>query len=276
MHISDILPTFATATGIDLGVHLQTMDGVDHWNNLMIYNSSDVRKSMLYNVDEEFGYYAYMEDGWKIVKGTTLKGLYDSWMGDFIVPEEKMNATFYTKLVLESKVHQAMHEKSWLTPKQILDIQNASKVDCGLDFNEETVCDPLKKPCLFDLFQDPCEYTNLADEENDIFEHLASKLEEYRMSALPIRNKPPDFNANPIYYNNTWTYWQEPKHEKYPEVVFLIVISVSGMILLAIVFSIIKRQLCNKSFDQANIPKISKMNEDGNENNNFYKTTVHI
>lgn len=283
MHVSDLLPTLATATGVNLGPFLSRMDGVDQLDALKSLNTSDgleVRKSMLYNFDDVSGYSAYMEEGWKVVEGTTLKGIYDYWMGDFTEPAEKMNNTFYAKLVQESLVHQTMPDNAWLSFEQILERQKASEVDCRLDFNHETECDPLVKPCLFNLLDDPCEYNNLADQNSNILNRLLSKLKEYRDTALPTRNQGPDYNANPIFYNNTWTYWQEmdekPPHAKnYPELPILLVLSVSGIVLLVIFYSIIT-QLCKKSVDQPTIPKISSINVDGNCNNNNKETTLNI
>lgn len=261
--MSDLLPTLASATGINLGPYLSKLDGVDQWEALKSEQVMEVRKSMLYNIDEEFGYSAYMEDGWKVVAGSTLNGKYDYWMGDFIEPMEKMNETFYTTLVTNSLVHQSMSDNTWLTPIQVLKRQTASEVDCRLTDNEERACDPLLDPCLFNLLDDPCEYNNLADQKNDILERLIANLNTYRLSALPIRNKGPDLSANPRFHNNTWTYWQEPKEspykKRYPELLFLLCLSASVIVLLWVFGSIIK-QIRKKSLG---IPKMSK---DGNIN----------
>lgn len=286
MHVSDLLPTLATATGVNLGPFELGMDGVDQWNALKSSNTSDVlgvRKSMLYNIDDVFKYSAYMEEGWKIVEGTTLNGIYDYWMGDFVEPVEKMNETFYTQLIQSSRAHQAMSDNAWLTSDQILQRQKSSEVDCRLDFNEETPCDPKVKPCLFNLLEDPCEYNNLANEKSDILQRLLTKLNEYRETAMPIRNRDPDTSANPMFHNNTWTYWQDtgkkpPHTQNYPELPMLVVLSVSGIILLAIFYSIINQHHeRKKSFDQPSIPKISSINVDGNnDDDNNKETTLNI
>lgn len=256
MHVTDLLPTLASATGTQLGSYMNDFDGVDQWDALKsISNDSiGVRKRMLYNIDDVFRYSAYMEDGWKVIEGTTSEGKFDKWLGDFINPEEKLNSSFYASLIKESLVHQSMPENTWLDDAQILKIQKASEVIC--DKKEGKSCNALEKPCLFDLLNDPCEYNNLAASHKNILKKLLINLGKYRQSALPIRNQPPDYNANPKFFNDTWTYWQEtPKviPENFPQLPILLVLSISGITLLVIFFSIAKQR--KKSLD--GIPKIS-------------------
>uniref|UniRef100_A0A336LN14 CSON003318 protein n=1 Tax=Culicoides sonorensis TaxID=179676 RepID=A0A336LN14_CULSO len=279
MHVCDILPTLATASGINLKRYHQSLDGVSQWHALKGDTISGViRKSMLYNIDDVFGYSAYMENGMKVVEGTTLKGLYDDWMGDFIDPNEKLNSSIYLKIIRESKVDKVMSGKILLEDNEILEIQKSSQVDCSNGKKKENECYPLESPCLFNILEDPCEYFNLADKQPETLKQLLQKLNQYRKSAIPIRNKQPDFNANPLFHNNTWTFWQEnivnlvhEPIEPLPEYPILIILGISGIVLLIIFYSIINVQ-CTKPQDTQPITAItgiSSIEDDSQENRNI-------
>ncbi|KAL6264453.1 hypothetical protein P5V15_004562 [Pogonomyrmex californicus] len=57
-------------------------------------------------------------------------------------------------------------------------------------------CDLIRSPCLFDIKNDPSA-------------SLEMTLLQYRYNMVPPSNVKPDPRANPIYWNNTWTYWQD-------------------------------------------------------------------
>ncbi|XP_063707871.1 arylsulfatase B-like [Culicoides brevitarsis] len=235
MHVSDILPTFATAAGIKLGSFMREIDGVDQWQALSTISSEKfgIRRDMLYNIDADYA--AYMQNGWKIVVGSTSNGIYDGWLGNFIEENAKMNTTFYQNLVRTSLVHQSMSSKHEIS------FEKLKKIECHTDI---TPCNPLESPCLFNILEDPCETRNLAASENKILTKLLANLEKYRQSALPYRNQPPDFAANPRNFNDTWAYWCEndvetsEKDTSLPQLPILLILSVSATTLIALLCSI--------------------------------------
>lgn len=63
--------------------------------------------------------------------------------------------------------------------------------------------------CLFDIFEDPCETTNIITEKPTIALELKTKLMELYGEIVPQKSFIKDPNANPILYNNTWFTWLE-------------------------------------------------------------------
>lgn len=69
--------------------------------------------------------------------------------------------------------------------------------------------------CLFDIYHDPCETTNIVDnpENKDIFENLKMKLSDFYRQIVPQTNRPIDPRSDPKKFNNTWWTWldEQPK-----------------------------------------------------------------
>jgi len=84
-------------------------------------------------------------------------------------------------------------------------------VTCGPPPVKPAKCGVGDGPCLFNIEEDPCEYTNLAQKETDVLNHMLKLLEAYKSTMVPIRNKPYDKNANPKYHNGVWTAWCDEK-----------------------------------------------------------------
>lgn len=84
-------------------------------------------------------------------------------------------------------------------------------VTCGPPPAEPAKCGKKDGPCLFNIEEDPCEYTNLAQKETDVLNHMLKLLETYKSTMVPIRNKPYDKNANPKNHNGLWTAWCDEK-----------------------------------------------------------------
>lgn len=60
---------------------------------------------------------------------------------------------------------------------------------------------------MFDLWQDPCETTNLISEEPELLETLRRKVNSYFDQLVPSREQSVDPEANPQYCNGTWFPW---------------------------------------------------------------------
>jgi len=82
-------------------------------------------------------------------------------------------------------------------------------VTCGDPPSTAPDCSKSSGPCLFDIEQDPCEYVNLASQHEDLVQKLLAKLEEYRNSSVPPRNKHMDPRANPKYHGGAWVPWHD-------------------------------------------------------------------
>lgn len=84
-------------------------------------------------------------------------------------------------------------------------------VTCGPQPAEPAKCGVQDGPCLFNILEDPCEYTNVAEKEKDALNMMLQLLEKYKATMAPIRNKPYDKNANPKLHNGVWTAWCDEK-----------------------------------------------------------------
>ena len=60
---------------------------------------------------------------------------------------------------------------------------------------------------MFNIEEDPCEHTNVAEQEKEVLDIMLQLLEKYKKTMVPIRNKPYDRQANPKYHNGLWTAW---------------------------------------------------------------------
>ena len=64
-------------------------------------------------------------------------------------------------------------------------------------------------PCLFNIQDDPCEYTNLADKEPDTLKTMLSLLEKYKKTMVAPRQQPGDPAADPRNHGGLWTAWKD-------------------------------------------------------------------
>lgn len=209
IHVSDLLPTLAAAANISLEDKYTELDGINQWDAL---TSGQIgpRKSILHNIDPIFNYEMYVEDGWKLVSGTTLNGAYDGYLGDFIEPLARINHTYYYELVATSVTNQVLSKYGKPLDSVTVDnLQKLSHVICQSRLPNVTDCNPLLGFCLYNLNDDPCEDNNLADLYPEIVQRLRGMLDLHRATAVAPRNKPADPLADPGLYNNTWTYWQD-------------------------------------------------------------------
>uniref|UniRef100_A0A1B6DBF7 Uncharacterized protein n=1 Tax=Clastoptera arizonana TaxID=38151 RepID=A0A1B6DBF7_9HEMI len=188
MYITDWLPTFYTAAGLDLN-KLGNIDGIDMWKTL-VNDTKSRRNEFIYNIHENHYVYAALRYfDWKYVYGTVSQGKSDQWYGESGRFETEI--TYSPKDVLWSKAGKAftsfvtkqqINEKKnyenqgnmtnraqkiikfkskLLGEKEILALRKEATIDCG-ERKESIKCNPLEEPCLFHLKKDPCETNNLA------------------------------------------------------------------------------------------------------------------
>lgn len=65
---------------------------------------------------------------------------------------------------------------------------------------------------LFNLDLDPCETTNIANDNVDVVNYLKMKLESYKSELVPQLRAAVDPCSNPIYFNNYWHTWLSDPH----------------------------------------------------------------
>lgn len=94
-----------------------------------------------------------------IIIGTTYNGNWDGWYGS-----SSWSMSYDVNEVLESPAGLAVAALGIpITSQSIEKLRDELWIDCGFRNSTLTQCQPLKKPCLFNILQDPCEYNNLAE-----------------------------------------------------------------------------------------------------------------
>jgi hypothetical protein len=56
---------------------------------------------------------------------------------------------------------------------------------------------------------DPCERRNLYAKGSETLRLLEAEMAAYRLTEVKPNNRRSDKFANPKYWNNTWTFWQD-------------------------------------------------------------------
>lgn len=141
-------------------------------------------------------------------------GYLDYWSGS-LSPE---GSHYDVEFVLNSTTADILSQINGqrMTLSSIVSLRNNSTVRCNFE-KEMRPCKPLKKPCLFHIVKDPCERVNLnyrpSDEMRKIvqakIDSFEMVLEQFRNSALKPGNVRSTKDANPVFFNNTWTNWQD-------------------------------------------------------------------
>ncbi|XP_052871938.1 arylsulfatase B-like [Anopheles cruzii] len=209
-HISDWLPTLASAAGISLP-HDETasdIDGIDQWEALA-YGTGNPRQRLMNNVDEIFGYTSYMENGLKYVNGTTLEGANDRWYGAADSLDKLPGNAQYLDTVKSSPIGRALQLDAIVMGY----LRRHARVNCSNAIATRD-CNPLQRPCLFDIINDPCEMHDIAAEHPIRMRQIQENIEDYRSRAVKPRNRPHDPAANPANFGGVWNWWRtEPTRQ---------------------------------------------------------------
>uniref|UniRef100_A0A182QC13 Sulfatase N-terminal domain-containing protein n=1 Tax=Anopheles farauti TaxID=69004 RepID=A0A182QC13_9DIPT len=202
-HISDWLPTLASAAGFSVAnSSFSDIDGIDQWEALA-YGTGNPRQRLMNNLDEIFGYTSYMENGFKYINGSTLNGANDEWYGQTDPLDRLPSDEKYLAGVMSTTIARTAK----LDEKVISYLRRHAKIDCGNEIAHQP-CNPLRKPCLFDIINDPCEMHDIADEYPRLMRDIRRRLEHYRLRAAKPRNRPHDPQADPSKFGGIWTWWR--------------------------------------------------------------------
>lgn len=237
MHISDWLPTFFTAAGLNK-TELPKMDGIDMWESISEGTESP-RTELLHNIDDIYNYGALRLGNWKYLYGSTTKGKNDAWYGS---SGRDSHYSYDDDAVLTSQVgstlaglttYQQIKEKNegasnfthkLLDFETIQILRDSAEVKCPKvnyeELPESKRCNPMESPCLFNIREDPCEQINLASDRPMIVLNMERALTRFKQTALPIINVPRDPNADPAKWNNTWVNWQDYEDVKKQKIFF--------------------------------------------------------
>ena len=195
MHIQDWLPTIYSAAGgrtEDLG----HTDGIDMWNTLL-ENSDDRRKSLLHNIDDIWRVWALRDGDYKLISGSLYRGEFDGWNWYTFKKNYDNNTIQYN----DSVVYKILEEMNF----EIKDVKPIV-VKCRPIGSKK--CQPMDKPCLFNIRTDPCERQNIYNEMPDIVDSMLKILAEFNSTAVKPLNRRSDEKANPKYHNQFWSVWR--------------------------------------------------------------------
>ncbi|XP_058462252.1 arylsulfatase B-like isoform X2 [Malaya genurostris] len=208
VHISDWLPTLASAAGIDVpqaGLYTE-IDGIDQWEALS-YDTGNPRRVVLNMIDEIFGYSSYMEKGFKYVNGSTSKGKRDDWYGNLNTNDTLPSDDEYFEKIQQTEI--AKWSGQSLSKDVMNNLRKHARINCGNPAQVINKCRPLIRPCLFDIINDPCELNDISRRHYQKMSEMHDKVNTYRQMAVKPRNKPHDPASNPAYHNGIWTWWQK-------------------------------------------------------------------
>ncbi|XP_041784713.1 arylsulfatase B-like isoform X1 [Anopheles merus] len=253
IHVSDWLPTLGHAAGIQSIPAGGPIDGQNQWLTLQSA-SVDGRTVVMHNVDRRYGYRSYMKQGWKYINGTTARGIYDGWLGQLSDQEDQIpEEDYFAQLLNDSFIGGSM----LLSEEQVREVRQNATLRCAEDV-QAIPCEPLVKPCLFNVVEDPCERVNLADEYPELLKDLQSDVERFKRDALPPRNQPSDSRSDPALHNNTWTWWQDEMDEQQHMAPYILYLAAAIEILLILIVLWCGHRYCTRSRTKTE-PKDAKL-----------------
>ncbi|EDO49172.1 predicted protein, partial [Nematostella vectensis] len=188
MHASDWLPTLHLLAGGSPKL-LGQIDGYDLWDGISKGTPSP-RYEVLHGIDTMQGNRAALRVGdYKVILNQDLK-FYSDWY----------------------KRPEGEHELDYIRKPRLL--SNAT-VDCTIKsphpllYTHAPLCNPQKKPCLFNIKWDPCEYHNLAAFMPNTLKVLLDRLKFYAEGMKPVIYPRADDLANPDRLGGVWTPWKD-------------------------------------------------------------------
>lgn len=128
-------------------------------------NIPSERNEILHNIDDIWGSASLTVGQWKLLKGTNYKGFWDRWFGP---AGDRLSSSYDVNLVMQCESGKALTRLKMMPEiNEIRSLRVLANVDCDANNSNRTepiVCKPLEQPCLFNVYDDPCEQFNLADE----------------------------------------------------------------------------------------------------------------
>lgn len=205
-HVSDWLPTLAKLGGFEIDSRIK-LDGKNQWN-MINYGGLSPRHEVM-NVDDVMGYGSLIYFSMKFVNGSSSDGEYDNWLSS-TNNNGYVDPITYALNVLNSTASRSIFsvQKKNLCVDTILKLRKFAQVKCTNGVNKNP-CNLKKGPCLFNIYDDPCEENNLASTLPSIKASMQRRYEEKMQIVVPTRRKLPDPACDPINFDLNWNWWQE-------------------------------------------------------------------
>lgn len=204
-HVSDWLPTlYQLAGGLPTDME-DDIDGSSHLDGLT-GGTERPRNELLINIDPVDNFSAIIEGDFKLVKGRAFGGISDKWYPipgkiewDSNLPREQCESSAVVRVLRNLGLSPVCGAGG---------ARYALPLDCG-ERDPSKTCASELSPCLFDLSKDPCEYNNVAGENQEVVERLLKKLARYEATSVKPENVPDDPLSNPALHNNVWIPWND-------------------------------------------------------------------
>ncbi|XP_014485072.1 PREDICTED: arylsulfatase J [Dinoponera quadriceps] len=196
-HIVDWLPTLITAAGGDPSN--LNIDGIDLWSAFRDDTESP-RTSVLHNIDDIYGVSAITVGNWKLIQGSTYNGVWDGWYG----PSGR-EWVYDVGGVIGSEAGCAISSVGLgITAERARTLRESALIKCPSRNDSLPMCRPVHGPCLFNVYQDPCENNNLVEQFPTIMRKLQDELKRFNSTAIYPNNLPWDNRADPSLWDHTW------------------------------------------------------------------------
>lgn len=198
-HIADWLPTLYSAAGGNPS-DLKQLDGIDQWSAIKRVKSAE-RRSILLNIMHEENEAAIVER-YKLIRDKSDYQKHYNYYSGNNVSYPKYNVTN----VLTSPAALAIASVSArvLNAPKIKELRREATIVCE-DTTNSSSC--ANRTCLFDIYKDPCEITDLSSKHPTVVERLNVFIDSYKSVLVKESNKPVDPAGLPYHFNNTWMPW---------------------------------------------------------------------
>ncbi|KAJ8688034.1 hypothetical protein QAD02_023829 [Eretmocerus hayati] len=207
-HVTDWFPTLYKLAGGDLD-NIKDIDGIDQWPTISQGRKSD-RNSVFLNIDEVLRNEGAIKGEFKYMKlGHSSFGKHYGKRGQEYSPSYNVTS------VLESQTAKAIDSlKQHLLPGDdaITRLRKETEIKC-----EEKLEHPdCPDGCLFNIFEDPCETTNIKDKHPEVVDSLKKYISGHKSILMNQTNTYIDPNGYPDNFKGFWMPWLD--HEYTPPV----------------------------------------------------------
>ncbi|XP_066901765.1 arylsulfatase B [Halyomorpha halys] len=199
-HITDWLPTLYAAAGGD-PKELEIHDGINQWP-FLAQSKPGTRDTIVVDIDDVSDCEAIIKGNWKLVKNHAISN--EKKFSDNYYGEDGRWMSYNDTNLKNSIVAKVLGG----VPKNYRQLRDTSTIfsvcpDEGVSVGE----DCHNNYCLYDVYQDPTECYNMAQNHTDIVENLKAILDDYRKYLVPNTAKKYDPNSDPKYWNDYWSPW---------------------------------------------------------------------
>jgi len=188
LHASDWFPTIYALAGGNVK-SLGSIDGFNVWDTVS-NDAQSPRYEVLHGLDS-------LKE-----KRAALR------IGDYKMIVHQ-NRSFYSDWYPRPE---SLHELDQVPKPSLL---KGASVDCTVKhphpllYTKAPMCNPEKKPCLFNIKWDPCEYHNLADFMPNTLKVMIDRLKFYYRKSAPAVYPQADEGANPDQHEGVWSPWRD-------------------------------------------------------------------